>query len=98
MESQRVCRGGHRTPRRRSRVVELDLRKIGAVRLGEEIRKQRKRFGISQASLSLKTGIHRPNISRLEAGKHLPTLDTLRRVAEALDVSPMVFLQGWSEE
>ena len=40
--------------------------------------------GMTQAELAEKVGTRQPNIARLEAGKHEPTLDLLRRVAEAL--------------
>jgi len=30
--------------------------------------------------------MERPNLSRLEHGRHLPSLDTLERIAEALEV------------
>ncbi|MBI4218826.1 MAG: helix-turn-helix transcriptional regulator, partial [Chloroflexi bacterium] len=31
-------------------------------------------------------GMHRPNLSRLEAGRHEPSLDILEKVANALGV------------
>jgi len=40
--------------------------------------------GLTQAELAKKAGVRQPNIARLESGKHQPTLDMLRRVAEAL--------------
>lgn len=38
------------------------------------------------ADLSARTGIKMPNLSRLEKGKHLPSLETLEKVAEAFDL------------
>ena len=51
------------------------------------IRNLRLELGLSQTDLAAASGICRPNISRLESGKHTPTLGTLRRVATALGVT-----------
>ena len=40
--------------------------------------------GLTQAELAEKAGVRQPNIARMESGKHQPTLDMLRRVAEAM--------------
>lgn len=52
--------------------------------LGERVRLIREACGMTQQQLAEKTNMHRPNISRLESGKHTPTLDVLRRVCAAL--------------
>lgn len=54
--------------------------------LGARIRELRQYAGITQAELSRRTGIHRPNIARVEAGRHTPSLETISRLAEALGV------------
>lgn len=54
--------------------------------LGARIRELRQLAGITQAELSRRTGIHRPNIARVEAGRHTPSLETISRLAEALGV------------
>ena len=59
--------------------------------VGEEIRNLRKAKGMTQAQLARAAGILRPNLSRIEAGKHRPTLETLERIAAALKV-PVVDL------
>lgn len=41
---------------------------------------------ISQVELSKKTGIIQADISRIENGKANPTLDVLKRLAEALEM------------
>jgi transcriptional regulator with XRE-family HTH domain len=38
-------------------------------------------------ALAQTSGMERPNLSRLEHGKHVPSLDTLERIAKALRVS-----------
>ena len=55
--------------------------------VAERVRKYRVESGWRQEDLADRTGIARPNIARLERGRHLPTLSTLRRIAEALGVS-----------
>ena len=53
---------------------------------GEQIRKLRKANGMTQAQLAHAAGILRPNLTRIEAGRHRPTLETLEKVAAALKV------------
>lgn len=57
-----------------------------AERIGTRIRQEREGRGWSLAELARRTGIQPPNLSRLENGKHVPSLDTLQRVADALGV------------
>ena len=47
--------------------------------------------GLTQAQLARAAGILRANLSRIEAGKHRPTLETLEKLAAALKV-PVVDL------
>ena len=54
--------------------------------IGQRIRDARRALGMTQLDLALATGIRRPNVARLERGSNTPTLDTLERVAEALEV------------
>lgn len=58
---------------------------------GRQIRKLRKTKGMTQAQLAHAAGILRPNLSRIEAGKHRPTLETLEKIAAALKL-PVVDL------
>jgi DNA-binding XRE family transcriptional regulator len=55
-------------------------------RLGARLRELRKAAGLTQAELARRTGIHRPNIARVEAGRHTPSLETLARLAAAIGV------------
>jgi len=41
--------------------------------------------GLTQQQLAEKVGTKQPSIARLESGRSTPTLDFLRRVAQALD-------------
>ena len=55
--------------------------------VGAMIRKLREANGITQEELATGAGMMRNNISRIEAAKHRPTLDTMERIAKALKVS-----------
>jgi len=51
--------------------------------IGERIRLERTKRCWTLADLGSRTGIKVPNLSRLEKGRHLPSLETLERVAGA---------------
>ncbi|OGC01887.1 MAG: hypothetical protein A3G35_02270 [candidate division NC10 bacterium RIFCSPLOWO2_12_FULL_66_18] len=55
-----------------------------AERIAARIRNERQARGWSLQSLASVTGIQPPNLSRLESGKHVPSLETLERIAGAL--------------
>jgi DNA-binding XRE family transcriptional regulator len=55
--------------------------------VGATIRKLREAKGITQGQLASAVGMMSNNISRIEAAKHRPTLETLERIAKALKVS-----------
>lgn len=61
-----------------------------AFELGEQIRALREAHGLSQTELAGRMGTTQPAIARLEAGRVAPRLETLDRVAEALDVQLVV--------
>ena len=50
----------------------------------QQIRRLRKQAGLTQAALAKKAGMARPNLTRLEAGRCRPALETLERLAAAL--------------
>jgi transcriptional regulator with XRE-family HTH domain len=51
------------------------------------IRKLREARNLTQDQLAAAVGMMRSNISRLEAAKHRPTLETLEKIAKALKIS-----------
>ena len=53
--------------------------------MGERIAQERLRRSLSQRELAELTGTTQSAIARLEAGRRAPRLDTLLRVANALD-------------
>ena len=54
--------------------------------MGQELRKARERAGITQEELSFRAGLSRPYISQLERDMKSPTVDTLFRICDALNV------------
>jgi DNA-binding XRE family transcriptional regulator len=70
------------------------LGEIDGQRLGARIRSLRLAAGLTQAELARRTGIHRPNIARVEAGRHTPSLETLARLASAIGVSTTRVITG----
>src|SRR5262245_56818865 len=56
------------------------------------IRQARLAAGLTQAQLAKRTGLSQPAIARLEDPDHNPTLETLQRVADALDSDLLITL------
>ena len=57
------------------------------MQLGQVIQQMRSNRKLSQKEVALSVGIDRGQYSRIENGKVEPTLGTLRKIAEAMDVS-----------
>jgi transcriptional regulator with XRE-family HTH domain len=55
--------------------------------LGENVRTERVRQGLSQEELADKAGFHRTYIGMIERAERNITLRNLERLAEALDIS-----------
>jgi transcriptional regulator with XRE-family HTH domain len=58
-----------------------------AVHFGENLRRLRKEAGISQEELGFRSSLHRTEIGLLERGAHVPRIDTLVKLATALESS-----------
>ncbi|MCP3060982.1 helix-turn-helix domain-containing protein [Myxococcus sp. K38C18041901] len=56
--------------------------------VGPTARAARSQLGLTQAEVAQQMGLASEVYSRLERGKMLPSLTTLHRLCEALDVSP----------
>ena len=54
--------------------------------LGEAVRAERKKAGVSQEKLAEKASLSTVFISRVERGKESPTVDSLVKIARALGV------------
>lgn len=57
------------------------------------IRGCRKQRGVSMAVLAARSGLSQPFLSQLERGLATPSLSSIYRIAEALDVTPGTFLR-----
>ena len=62
-------------------------------RIAEQVTQQRKARGLSQKELAELTGTTQSAIARLESGGRPPRIDTLLRIAEALDCELIVELR-----
>lgn len=83
----------------KGRSSQRRLEKDVAARIGRRLRELRQEKGLTAYEVARRSGIHRPNISRMESGKHVPTVDTLDRLARALGVSLAVLVsEGWRSE
>lgn len=56
------------------------------MKIGSTIRTYRLQKGLSQGDIEKKTGLLRCYLSRVENGHTVPSLDTLAKIAEALDL------------
>ena len=63
-------------------------------RIAEQVTEQRKARGLSQKELAELTGTTQSAIARLESGGRPPRIDTLLRIAEALDCELIVELRS----
>ncbi len=72
--------------------------------VGQRIAHERARRGVSQRELAELTGTTQSAVARLEAGRRAPRLDTLLRVAHALDceleldLRPRTTIEGGSTD
>ncbi|MDY0743396.1 helix-turn-helix transcriptional regulator [Paucibacter sp. R3-3] len=53
-------------------------------RLGRNLSARRKALGLTQAGVAERLGVDTETLSRFERGKHVPSLQTLERLAETL--------------
>jgi transcriptional regulator with XRE-family HTH domain len=64
------------------------------VNIGNVIRSYRADRGLSQGDIERRTGLLRCYLSRVENGHTVPSLETLAKIAEALDISLADFFPG----
>jgi transcriptional regulator with XRE-family HTH domain len=69
-----------------------------AVRFGRNLHRCRRRAALSQEELGALASLHRTEIGMLEHGTRLARVDTLMKLAGALEISPLELLEGihWS--
>ena len=63
------------------------------VSLGETLRALRIERNLSQEELSLRTGVHRNYIGGIERAERQPTVSTMSKLADALDIPLSDLLQ-----
>lgn len=66
--------------------------------IGGAIRSARRAAGLSMTALARDCGLSQPYLSQLENGKASPSISTLYRIANALDVSPQELLPDGDDE
>ena len=65
--------------------------------LGIAIRRQRASLGISQEELAYRAGLHRTYVSDLERGARNPSIDSIEKLARALELSISQLFEGAME-
>lgn len=72
---------------------ELAARAKEAVQVGVRVRELRKQSGKTAMEVAAAAGMARSNYARLEAARHEPKIETLKRVAKALGVPLATFFE-----
>lgn len=75
---------------RRHTQAVLDLKR----RFGDNLILLRDRVDLSQEQTAVRSGLHKTQIGLLERGLRLPRLDTIVKLAGALEVAPCDLLDG----
>lgn len=65
---------------------------------GENLVELRRGHGFSQERTAERASLHRTEVALIEAGKRLPRLDTIVKLAGALEVEPCGLLVGMAVE
>ncbi|MEY8316539.1 helix-turn-helix transcriptional regulator [Oscillospiraceae bacterium 50-58] len=65
--------------------------------VGRVLTEYREREGLTQEVFSGLAGLDRTHYSKLERGLRIPTLDTLFKIGQALDIAPHIILQSIEE-
>jgi len=65
-----------------------------AAHFGTNLRRLRRRAGLSQEQLGRLAALHRSEIGLLENGRRVPRIDTVVKLAGSLEVTPNDLLDG----
>src|SRR5882757_5451013 len=79
-----------RVPRGVRQVPSEDV----AARIGANLRRERRRAGMTQEELASRAALHRTAIGLLEQGHRVARADTLLQLSGALSISPAAFFDG----
>ncbi len=77
---------------------EYARRSILPMNIGETIRNFRLQKGMSQGDIEKRTGLLRCYLSRVENGHTIPSLDTLAKIASAMEVPLAQFFAGDAQD
>jgi len=66
----------------------MDLRQV----VGKNVKFWRHKRGLSQEQLAFESDLHRTYVSAVERGIRNPTIETLGKLADALEVRPLFLL------
>ena len=66
--------------------------------IGARIKELRRQSGLTQEKLAEAVGLDARHLSRLEVGRHFPSLDSLERISVALNVPLVEFFQFPGDE
>lgn len=65
-----------------------------AARFGDNLKRLRKLADLSQEEVSYRSSLHRTEISQLERGLRIPRVDTVAKLAAAVEAEPGKFFEG----
>lgn len=65
-----------------------------AKQFGDNLARLRKQAAMSQEETSVRAGLHRTEISQLERGLRLARVDTVAKLAAALEINPGDLFEG----
>jgi transcriptional regulator with XRE-family HTH domain len=65
-----------------------------AKQFGDNLTRLRKRSGLSQEEVGWRASVHRTEVSQLERGLRVARVDTVAKLAGALEVDPGDFFEG----
>jgi transcriptional regulator with XRE-family HTH domain len=65
-----------------------------AAHFGKNLRRCRRRAGLSQEELGLRTSLYRTEIGLFERGGRIPRIDTLVKLSAALGIPPRELIEG----
>jgi len=77
------------------RHIDAQTARLGR-RFGENLTELRARVGLSQVGTAERAGLHRTEVALVEHGRRIPRLDTLVKLAGAVEVAPCELLAGMS--
>lgn len=69
------------------KILIEEIQKVVRENVAAEYVKWRKEKNMTQAELAMRAGISRSNISRFESGTYNPSLETMVKIAAALDMN-----------